>query len=429
MPISILQDFLNQQFIVPEQDENISSLQKAAADLEKRLRGNRRKDMPQVVLLAFDPQASANEPLIQQTQELVVAKWRNFAGKSQDQPVTYLRAVMLTALESLAADPKLAGVIWLTASNYIRYTTSTHREAAILLAFLTRIGNIYEDAAWKNWGLGKDISLPEISTAADKSLNAIPGIASDLITKELTAAVGSGSAISTFTSTYSGHKETVPVDAAWATEFGNKAGSAVSSLVNTAISRVNTVLSTAISNEYLTAYSAAIKQHLTAVTTALVEQTASQDLRSRLLWLKETQYSISQGISYRTITDHARPIVLACDAAQLVPEIYPISIEYFLRETLAVAATQAEEEQTFEALLTTLTTDDTGWRAALSAVPAAEPGRRSLLTFIAHLGHSDSELASLQQTTGLKTTDLISQSDLTIWLFRELEVQKLLASK
>lgn len=429
MPTSILQEFLNQQFIVPEQDENVSSLQKAAADLEKRLRGNRRKDIPQVVLLAFDPQASADEPLVQQTQELVVAKWRNFAGKSQDQPVTYLRAVMLTALESLAADPKLAGVIWLTASNYVRYTASTHREAAVLQAFLERIGNTYETAAWKNWGLGQEVTLPAISLVADKKVTKISEITADPLTKELTAAAGGGGTFTTFTLRYSGQQETVPVGTAWATEFGTKASSAVTSLVNTAIGRVNNALSTAISDEHLRAYSAAITQHLTAVTNALLQQTASQDLRGRLLWLKETQYSVSQGTSYRAVTEQARPIVLAFDAAQLVPEIYPISIEYFLRETLAVTATQAGEEQTFETLLTALTTDDTGWRAALSTVPPAESGRRSLLTVIAHLGQSDRELASLQQMTGLRLTDLITQSDFTVWIFRELEVQKLLASK
>jgi hypothetical protein len=428
MANQILQEFLNQQFIEPDHEDYITGLQKAAADFEKRLRGKRSR-IPQVVLLAFDPEAPADEPLFAEVQELVVAKWRNFASKCQGRPITYLRAVMLTALEALAADTRLAGVIWLTASNYFRYTTATHREATVLQGFLATISKVYEQAGWQRWKVGQGEKLPDVPVIAQTGLDKVGGFKEDFAVNGLTKAVGSGNTFSIFTSNYSGNKETVPVGDAWATAFGTNAGNTVTSLVNSAIKNVNEVLSKVASAQQMSDYAAAITQHLGVVADQLSRQTDSYNLRSRLLWLKESQYSISQRKSYRAVAQAARPIALAYDATQEVPEVYPASVEYFLRETLLVTDPQAEDEQTFESMLTAIAQDAASWQTLIAAIAPAEPGRRPLLSFIARLGQVGSELGEFELLTGLALTDTVSRADFAVWLFRELEVQKLVATK
>lgn len=428
MANQILQEFLNQQFIEPDQEEYITGLQKAAADFEKRLRGKRSR-IPQVVLLSFDPEAPADEPLFAEVQELVVAKWRNFASKCQGRPITYLRAVMLTALEALSADTRLAGIIWLTASNYFRYTTATHREAIVLQVFLANISKVYEQAGWQNWELGQGEKLPDVPVIAQTGLDKVGGFKEEFAVNGLTKAAGSGGTFSTFTSNYSGQQETVKVGDAWATAFGTNAGNTVTSLVNSAIKNVNEVLGKAASAQQVSDYAATITQHLGIVADKLSRQTGSYNLRSRLLWLKESQYSVSQRKSYRIIAQAARPVALAYDATQEVPEVYPASVEYFLRETLLVADSQSEEEQTFERLLTDLAQNAASWQPLVTAAASAEPGRRSLLSFIAKLGQVGNELGEFELLTGLALTDAVSRADFVVWLFRELEVQKLVATK
>ncbi|MGI4871723.1 MAG: GTPase-associated system all-helical protein GASH [Janthinobacterium lividum] len=434
MATPILQEFLNQQFIEPDQEEYITGLQKAAVEFEKRLRAKRSR-IPQVVLLAFDPEAPANEPLFAEVQDLVVAKWRNFASKCQGQPVTYLRAVMLTALEALAADARLAGIVWLTASNYFRYIKPTHREAMVLQGFLATVSQVYERAGWQSWELGQGEKLPDTPSISNANLGQALTLTSDYAEKQMKASVfeeeGATSNDEIFYRISSSYVSNTAVSANedWATDFGSIAGKTITNVANSAIREVNKVIANAASIEALNGFAAAITKQLGTVADKLERQTASHNLRSRLLWLKESQYSVSQRKSYRAIVQAARPVALAYDATKEVPEVYPASVEYFLRETLLVADPQAEEGHTFESLLADLTQDVASWQTTLTAATPAEPGRRPLLSFIAKLGQAGNEQEEFESLTGLTLTDPVSRADFAVWLFRELEVQKLVATK
>ena len=175
MAQSVLQDFLKQNLISIDQNEEFTFLSKAAADVEKRI-GGKKNRIIQAALVAFDPQAIPAEPLVSEVQEIITSKWKAFPSKCYDRPVPYVRAVLLAALQKLAAQPELAGIIWLTASNYLPYADGAEREISLLSEMLRDTGNTYQQAVEREWSIGSKSNLtapPELKHVAITSASTV----------------------------------------------------------------------------------------------------------------------------------------------------------------------------------------------------------------------------------------------------------------
>jgi len=114
----------------------------------------------------------------------------------------------------------------------------------------------------------------------------------------------------------------------------------------------------------------------------------------------------------------------------LVPAVYPVSVEYLLREVLReVSAATANADTTFAELLAAWQADLVGSAALLPVGTTPEPGRQSLLHFVRALAAGTAQPADFEATTGLHLTDTLSWQQAGVWLFRELQAAKLASAK
>ncbi len=342
MPQSILQTFLNEHIIAIEGNEEFALLSKAAIEFEKLLRKKKQR-ISQVAQVAFDPAVKPTEPLIAEVQELITSKWKAFPSKCHDKPVPYVRAVMLAALQKLAEEINFAGIIWLTVSNYFPFAEATQREATVLREFLGEAGNAYQQASWNGWGLNKSYEAPKLPEIVPISISPATSVNPEYAPKRLAATISGTDAdtnqhvFANYTRQNGYNTTALTVEEEWITSFSDIAGKAITTIATTIISSINKSLAEAASSKQLAVYTEAITNYLREVGDSMSRQTSSHNLRSQLLWVKESMYSTGQKNSYRRLSLAVVPLALASDAADMVPEIYPISIDFFLREMLAEA--------------------------------------------------------------------------------------------
>jgi hypothetical protein len=98
---SILQEYLNLQFIPLDDDSALDKLKKASAEIAKKLQKDKTKIIP-YTLVALDPQVPADDSTLVEVKETVIKQWSVFATKASDCLVTYLRAVILEALQNIS---------------------------------------------------------------------------------------------------------------------------------------------------------------------------------------------------------------------------------------------------------------------------------------------------------------------------------------
>jgi len=231
MAQSILQEFLNQNLISIDQNEEFNLLSKAAAEIEKRF-GSKKSRLIQAALVAFDPQTSPAEPLVSEVQEIITGKWKAFPSKCHDRPIPYVRAVLLAALQKLATQPELAGIIWLTASNYLSYFIVTERETVLLSELLREVGNIYQQAVEQKWSIGGRSSLPTLPELKLVPITTVSTVKKEYVVEQMTLAVngsedqGNNNVLYSFQNNYNGQVNVKP-SSIWAASFGQLAGGVI----------------------------------------------------------------------------------------------------------------------------------------------------------------------------------------------------------
>lgn len=149
MAESILQTFLNQQFIKTSDGGNIDSLKKAVTAVVNTLSKNR-KLIIAYTLVALDPQISESEPVVIEVEKIIIKNWPTFKNNTstKDKATTYVRIVILQALSELMKDNQLQAIIWLTGRNVISYY-KTQKEKQVISTLLLEMGNSFEMASRK----------------------------------------------------------------------------------------------------------------------------------------------------------------------------------------------------------------------------------------------------------------------------------------
>src|ERR1700743_4034056 len=120
MSETILQIFLNNQFIKTADTGNIESLGKAVAAVKGLLAKKKQLVIP-YTLVALDPQIAGTDPVVAEVEAIIIKNWPTFKNSTstKDKPTTYVRVVILQAFAELSKDEQIAAVIWLTGRNVI----------------------------------------------------------------------------------------------------------------------------------------------------------------------------------------------------------------------------------------------------------------------------------------------------------------------
>lgn len=429
---SILQQFLSAQIINLDEDENYAKLSKAAADLTKALQKDKHK-IQKAALVAFDANANPDDPLINEVKGLIIKQWNTFINKCQNQPISYIRAVMLEALQSVAKESDHAAIIWLTVNNYLPFYSAEIRERKLLEDFINACAFAYEKGGIQKWSNGSHTAETSIKlNQKDSREIKTKRIKQGWLVERLASSVGQqiGEEFNSQhigTENYSGRAITVNQE--WAKAFGKIAGESLESAINSIANFIDEELVQTATSSQVQAFFDEFNKQASAILTKIKDSSQSVDLRSQLLWLKESLYSTTLRAGYRKLDVSVSALVLAFETAALVPEYTPTSVEYFMMETLRTAQQRADEENPIENILSEVAKHKSSLHQLITKASNDPAGRRTLLSFMTELIGGSTQISDFETLVGVPASATATWAEVSVWVFRELQAQKFVNKK
>ncbi len=428
MDNSILQTFLNNRFIKLYETESIDNIKKASGDVQKLLSKKKAKVVT-YTLVALDPTISDDDPTVQEVEAIIIKRWsvfRNSVTKTKDKPVTYIQAVILDALAGLSKNEVFAAIIWHTGCNIVsQYKLAGQEE--VIKNFLLEIGKKVETIGQENWSILKSTTIDPFESVEI----VLPNIASrkvseDSLNAHLKAASGQA--------TIGGENPQFPSrnDITWSNFFAQRAAKGLSDEINSVFSAQNKSLTLSVNSiqKALTSYLANFKPHLEQVSSTILLHSKSLNKRSDLIWWKQTLYSPTLDKSYRSIAPISAAVAMAVDLAINVSPIYPKRVDFFLKETLRdVLGDETDAEIAINELLSKLEQLSDPEKQLLEDLFNENQGRKALGAGLAELMQDLIKTDDFFKITGLGSKATINLGDLSVWLFHDLQANKLVNAK
>jgi hypothetical protein len=424
---TILQQYLTLQFIPIDDESGVDKLKKSAEQLAKKLKKEKNR-ISQFTLYAIDPAVSSDDPIMQEVQELVIKNWPVFVNKAGgNNLVTYNRAVILEALSLLSQEVvEIAGIIWLTGSSVLKHYNLGREEEAIT-EWLKVIGILYESKAREIWAVSDfklNGKLPTLNNSELQLKNYT--VNAESLKEKLFAAGGpnaineSGQNVETSGNRYWPHNNPQH----WVGDFGKIATEGISVAINSVVKANNKEVTTYLtqSNENLNNYLNQLKPYFENLGSSLLNKSNSLDLRSQLLWLKESQYSDTLNESYRIAESNSLPFYIANDIAKIVPPIYPSSVDYFAKEIARVSKSDVDNTITLGVVIGAISKD----RYLQKEGPETDAqGRITLYNFVSGISKGKYEIENMTLLTGLTPETSITKTELLVWFLHDMQSIKL----
>lgn len=426
---SILQSFLDHRFIKTDESENISNLNKAVAELQKRL-GRKKEKIISHTLVALDPTISDDDPIVQEVEALIIKKWpafRNSVAKTKDTPIAYVQAVILETLNKLSKDENLAAIIWHTGCNIVSHYKLAGQEE-VLTHFLLEIGEKVEEVGRRNWSILENAKIDTL----DSIELTLPKISQGKVGEAELQGHLKAAAVHSAWANQAGGGENPHTQATnnfqWPKFFAERAAKGLSEEINAALSTQNKSL-TSISNsiqEALGSYLAGLKPYLEQVSSSILQSSQSLNKRSDLIWWKQALYSHRLDSGYRTLGPLALAVTMAVDLADNVSPIHPKSVDFFLKETLRdVLGDETDKKVAVTELLEQLQRLSDAEKQLLENLCNENESRKSLGACMADMMKEKMNADEFFKRTGLEKRAKISLGGLTIWLFHDLHANTL----
>lgn len=370
---SLLQRFFDASLIPTDTtDERLAHYQSAASDLAERF-GKSPDDAVSASRVAIDPNCPATDPWFNTVQDAVKVHWKTFLVNNHDAPRQICRAILLEALNTAAENDEIGTLaIWNACSSLLPHF-GDGPEQSITREFINKLGSKCETYSSVEWSTGATATenLPkfEIKLPAIKKVQ----IDKAELTNGFSDAAGQHDAQS------ESHGNPNPnwpnSGASWSYKFAPRAANAVTVSVNKALATASTA--NASLSKQLTP---ALKKHANALGEWVVKSTQRNERFTALLWWKQALYSPSLQCSYRDLPPAGIATALSFDLANVSGAPVPLSVEYFLRETLRNILPE-NPEVTLAEFLTSANPDD---RIAqcLPTASSDSPRRISLREFV-----------------------------------------------
>ena len=407
----MLQEFLNHNLLTITDDAHVEKLKKSSDEIVKKLQKNKHKIMS-YTLVALDPDAPADNLDFVEVKDIIAKNWNTFSANSKDTPLTFIRAVMLEALEIVSKDINLACLIWLSGCNIQKYFKLFGKEKELITNFLLSLGKAMQTKAVENWSLSSQAKLQKLNI----EIKELSSIAIDK--SKLEAHLKAASAHTN----YNGENQygTNNWDL-WPNFFSKRAAQGISNEINNALKEQTQELS-----ESQVQTQEATNKLLERIEAEIIEKNNILRMQTQLIWWRETCYSTSINDSYREQQNGLLQILLANDYSAFVPAIYPTSADFFLKETHRSLV--KDERLKLSDILTLLEESKTQLKTIFKD-SNTENSRVSLLNFIKGFIWGRYEANQIKDLVGLEDTTEITLSEFTLWIFHDFQSLKFLTSK
>lgn len=428
MAETILQTFLNNQFIKTSDTGNIDSLAKAVTAVKKLLTNKKHLVIP-YTLVALDPQINDTDPIVVEVERLIIKNWTTFKNSisTEDKATTYVRVVILQALADISNNEEYGAIIWLTGRNVISYY-KLRKEIDPLSEMLINIASQYEINSRRYWSIVE----PDLKEIEELKVS-LPPIKSNPIDEGEMITLFKRAAI------YKSWKDQANVggigenpsyagngDWHWENFFSEKVGGDLTEVLNTTAVNQDKSLNTICQEiqKGVNEYFAHVKDFFSEFSQAMRQSAEANNKRSDLLWWKQTLYSPVLNDSYRKQSIIASAVVMAYDLSQLIGNLYPESVNYLLREALYdVHGEIIDEEQEFGYWIALEGNDKDICKSVLALLGDDSEGRKSLSTAFANILHD--KTSSFTEQTGIEANSKITPSDLAVWILHDLQAKKI----
>lgn len=415
----MLQNYLNANLLLLTDDGDFKKLKKSADEIAKKLVKNKAK-IVSYTLSAIDPDVSVDNTDMLEVKEIIIKNWSTFSTNAKDTPLTYIRAVILEALNSISNDVNHSLLIWFASRNILQYYKLIGKEKEIVLEFLAKLGDNINRKANQEWSLLGNNSLSKIDIDLKEVTKYL--INDDTLIKYLEDAVGpqnkNGSA--NFDSPNPNWPNSAP---SWAYEFPSRAAKGVKAVIDPCLRAIVTI-----TNENKNTIQNSLTIALEQIQEYASSSNKSLQLRSELLWWKEAKYSSSMERSYEELDKNILEIVLAYDYSTFIPVIYPKSVDFFLKETYKGLKESTGEELTLEDFLKTVQHHKEELKYIFPEEEALAD-KSTLLNFINGLIWNKHQLAQFEELVGIPLNIKLAPNELTTWLFHDFQLVKILKIK
>jgi hypothetical protein len=409
-PQSLLQRFFDASLIPSDTtDERLAHYQAAATDLAKRFSETPR-DAVSASRVAIDPNCPAIDPWFNTVQDAVKVHWKTFLAKNHDAPRQICRAILLEALSKASEEDWTATLaIWNACSNLLPHL-GEGPEQAITREFFSGLGDECETHSSSEWRTGEiaaenlpefEIKLPPIQvTQVDQAE----------LTKGFSDAAGPNNQQSESFGNPNPHWPNQAQN--WAWQFAPRAASAVAASVNKALAATSPAIK-GLSDQL----APALKKHAKVLGKWVIGSVQRNERFTALLWWKQALYSPKLRRSYRELSPAGTVIALSFDLGSVSGAPVPLSVEYFLRESIRNVLPE-DSKLTLAELITAVKINDE-IEPCLPPAPSGSPHRISLREFfsIVRQGVPPDELISCY--TGIVASTSLPVSEWAVWLLRE----------
>jgi hypothetical protein len=208
----------------------------------------------------------------------------------------------------------------------------------------------------------------------------------------------------------------------WAWQFAPRAANAIATSVNKALAATAPAIK-GLSDQL----APALKKHANALGKWVVGSAQRNERFTALLWWKQALYSPSLQRSYRKLSPAGTAIALSYDLASVSGAPVPLSVEYFLRETIRNVLSE-NPEMTLADLAAAIKTDGAAG-PCLPAAPSGDPHRISLREFLSVVRQAVPANETIPAYAGVVPSTSLPVSEWAVWLLRERLAEILTAPK
>jgi len=410
MQTDILQKFLDKGLLdLGEDRERFGYVKSAAEDLVQKLLENRR-DLVAASSLVMGGEISEDEPIIKLCKEAITTHWQTYGSRFPSKAIQLFRATLLQAIALITeqdSDTSNTGIIYYTTCGLLPYV-ATKREDDIFREFLTSLAQRVEDQAATVWALPRNSESPKIQYG--DGLPAAAAIDAKVLKEALKNAIGPAGG--------NGANPQWPSSNAteWLEHYGGGSANAISAAIASAIKDVVPKI-VAQSRSDTLATVKRLNENLVGV--------AADNLRADILYWKEALFSPSKKVTYRQLSHDGMIYWAAQDLHVRVPRFHPLSVEFFLRETVrsAIGDKEAKKKLTLEQFSAGAAADV---ESALPTASDVHTGQRLTPLQAVHASIAkklDAHEASVQ--TGIPPQTAIQRDEIAVLLFRDFQVRRL----
>lgn len=412
-------------------DEIYNKLKGASDDIAEHLKINTSRIIP-FTLVALDNMVPESEPILEEVETKISAHWQMLRSHFEKMPIALYRAIILESLSKLAAtNLKHASSIWFTSVDVYPLLNIPVKEQVVLKEFLDKLSDYVEESAIKDWkvdNVNSEVKIPKFELKLAKTITEVD---LEQLTDEMIASAGP--------SGQDGVARESPnpywpnQNANWSYQFAPRAASGIASVINEALKKQTVNLNKNIESvqSELNSYFIELEKSMSTAIADASKSSIAVEQRSKLLWWKETLYSKKFRKSYRKMDAFKSSIAMAYDLYYLLPSLFPVSVDYILRETFEqVHGPDKKDIKLIDYLKEVAKTENFEFLSEMFKNNLEAGSRTNLTSFLTKIVHSKVDIKKdLLLSIGIKPDVIVSYQDMSLWILHSLSAEHLLSSK